>query len=391
VLPSCSPAPVQTRTCAYTVRRPGTSVWIALISAILSTLLFGAGCAAENGTADETSEKPVQNHVVLGAETKIFGGAQDNDAKAAAGVVALRVGTDGDYELCSGALLAPNVVLTARHCVAKSLTTSVSCDENGESTNGKHVDGNLKPSAISVYTGANPRFSEDGQAVGKTIISRDSSTLCDEDIALVVLDKEITDVEPLAVRIGAKAAVIAGETVKSVGYGQNDKKMPLGTRLRKDNVAVLAMGRGISDSKTALGRHEFEVGMSICEGDSGGPALSEETGAIIGVVSRGGNCNDDYGHIYTATSDFKDLFDKAFQAAGGAPIVEEGQPEGTQTAAHPVAVREPAPASVDAQLGTAPKAGGCSAAPTRGVNGSLGTAGLLLGLALVLRRRVRGC
>ena len=377
MLPVLSPSPVQSRTSAHTVRLPGTSVWIALVSVILSAVL--GGCAVE-------AETPVENQVVLGAKTKIFGGTQDTDTKGQAGVVALKIGTDGDYELCSGSLIAPNVVLTARHCVAKTLTSSVSCDENGESTNGKHVSGNHEPSEITVYTGASPRFSEKGQAVGATIISRDSDTLCDEDIALVVLDKAIEDVEPLAVRLGARAAVINGETVKSVGYGQNDKKMPLGTRLRKDNVAVLAMGQGVSESKTALGRHEFEVGMSICEGDSGGPALSEETGAIIGVVSRGGNCDDDFGHIYTATSYFSDLFDKAFKVAGGAPIVEEGQPEGTQTAAHPVTVREPSPASVDPQ--PKPAAGGCSS-NGRTTNGSTGAAALIFGVALVLRRRQR--
>lgn len=377
-----SPAPVQSHTCTYIVRRPGASAWILLVSVILFSLAGGAGCAAESGSSPET---PVENEVVLGAETKIFGGKQDNDAKGAAGVVALKVGNgDGEYELCSGALLAPNVVLTARHCVAKSLTPSVSCDENGASTNGKHVRGNRAPSEITVYTGASPRFSEEGQATGAEIISHDSDTLCDEDIALVVLDKAIEDVEPLAVRVGAKAAVVEGETVKSIGYGQNDRKMPLGTRLRKDNVAVLAMGRGVSESRTALGRHEFEVGKSICEGDSGGPALSEETGAIIGVVSRGGNCDDNFGHIYTATSGFADLFDRAFEIAGGAPIIEEGQPEGTQTAAHPVAVREP-PATMETPRS---EAGGCSAASTS-QGASTGTAALVFAVALVLCRRRR--
>ncbi|MBX3233925.1 MAG: S1 family peptidase [Labilithrix sp.] len=339
-------------------------------------MICGIGCAEEVG-GDE-----VETDVVGGMDARIFGGSTDDDKAGASNVVALKVGDEGEYELCSGALVAPNVVLTARHCVAKVLTATVTCDENGSSTNGRHVKGNLPPSHIKVYTGASPRFSSEPIAVGKKIIAPDSDTLCDADIALVVLDAEVPDVEPFAVRVGSKVGVVDGETVRSVGYGQNDKRMPLGTRLKKDNVSVLAMGRGISASKTALGVNEFEVGRSICEGDSGGPAISEETGAVIGVVSRGGNCNDDFGHIYIATARFKELFDRAFAAAGGAPIVETGQPEGPQTKANPVALREPPP-ETETTLKTS--AGGCSAAPGR----ETGAGSLLLALAavVVLRRR----
>ena len=376
--------PTQSPTSAHMVGARATQVWIALVSVVVTALAFGAGCAAESASTDNGSDSQPNTNLVLGAETKIFAGTTDNDAKGASNVVALKVGAEGDYQLCSGALIAPNVVLTARHCVAKSLTKTVSCDENGLSTNGKHVSGNLPADHVSVYTGSAPQFDQPSEAKATAIISNLSDTLCDEDIALVVLDTEIADVEPFAVRIGAKAPVVNGETVKSIGYGQNDKKMALGTRFRKDNVAVLAMGRGVSKSQTALGPHEFEVGKSICEGDSGGPAVSEETGAIIGVVSRGGNCNDDFGHIYTSTSSFSDLFAQAFAIAGGAPIVEEGQPEGTQTAAHPVAVREPV---VTLETPAQPATGGCSStsAPVSGG----GAFGLALGVALVLRRRRR--
>ena len=81
---------------------------------------------------------------------------------------------------------------------------------------------------------------------------------------------------------------------------------------------------------------EFMVGESICEGDSGGPALDTDTGAIIGVVSRGGNgqvsqTNPSAGcvgvdtiNLYTETTPFKDLIMQAFQSAGAEPWVEGG-------------------------------------------------------------------
>jgi hypothetical protein len=344
---------------------------------VLGLALIGiTGCAAEvDGNTD------VATNVTLGSDTKIFGGETDDDENAVSSVVALKVGIGGSFELCSGALVAPNVVLTARHCVANSITTSVSCDEKGNSTNGGHVDGDLPASAVAVYTGASPRFSEQPEAVGTAIVAPRTEFLCDSDIALVVLDKAIPGVEPVAVRLGG--GVSPGETVRSVGYGQNDQKKPLGTRLRKAGVAVLAMGSGVSESRTALGPHELEVGRSICQGDSGGPAISEDTGAVIGVVSRGGDCEEDFGHIYTTTAGWRQLFDDAFAVAGGAPIVESGQRLGTGTESGPRTKPDRA-LLADGDV----RSESCSVMSHAPVHGGA-SVGLLLACALLLRCRRR--
>src|SRR5205085_1978599 len=118
---------------------------------------------------------------------KIFGGAKDDDDDAIDGVVALRVGLGNTFELCTGALIAPNVVLTARHCVTKNATTSVSCDENGRSANGEHVTEDEDPASIGIYGGASPSFAKPALAVGRAIIAPSGPYLCDSDIALVVL------------------------------------------------------------------------------------------------------------------------------------------------------------------------------------------------------------
>jgi MYXO-CTERM domain-containing protein len=364
---------------AHIVGTGGLPRWIGRVSgvAVASIAIMAAGCAAETTSGDDDVRVAVRGGSV---DPTIFGGALDDDDAAIPGVVALRVGQNGSYELCSGALLAPNVVLTARHCVTKNLTTSVSCDENGASANGKHVEGDEDPTNIAVYVGASPRFSETPHARAKAVVAPHSEYLCNSDIAIVVLDKNLVGVEPLAVRLGAN--VSAGETIRAVGYGMNDGASPLGTRYRKEGVNVLAKGSAISASKTPLGGHEFEVSKSICQGDSGGPAISEETGAVIGVVSRGGGCEDNYGHIYTTTSGFEDMFDQAFALANAAPIGE-----GTT----------PAPMKTKTVSGTLPPeekeekaASGCSAAPA-GTSGSVpGTAlGLALAAAFVIRARRR--
>lgn len=342
----------------------------ALAAALLAAL--AAGCAVE--TTDDAAPQIAAD----GSEPRIYGGERDEDDAQIDGVVALRVGTGGSFELCTGALVAPNVVLTARHCVTKNTTTSVSCDENGRSANGKHIDSDEDPGTIGIYGGGRPSFGRAPLALGKAIVAPQGDVLCDSDIALVVLDRGIDSLTPLPLRLEAPAKV--GETIRAVGYGQNDREMPIGTRFRKSGVRVLAQGKTVSESRTPLGRHEFEVGLSICQGDSGGPAIAEDTGAVIGVVSRGGDCEDDHGHIYTTTAGFDAMFAQAFMLAGSGPTLES-------TTARPVA-RTTGSDDGKQEVSPTPAYAGCALAPRGGSAG--GAAGLGLGLALALacaRRR----
>ena len=293
----------------------------------LAIMIGSAGCAAE------VPESSVETGVVTGtSQARIFGGAKDDDGDSIAGVVALRVGSGSTFELCTGALIAPNLVLTARHCVTKNITSSVACDENGRSVNGEHVSGTQDPRSIGVYVGALPSFAKAPTAIAEAVVAPTGAYLCDSDIALIVLAKPITGVTPLVVR--TKGAARPGEIVRAIGYGQNDASSPIGTRFRKPGVEVLAQGKAVSPSKTPLGTHEFEVGRSICQGDSGGPAISEDTGALIGVVSRGGDCEEEFGHIYTTTSGFDELFAKAYELAGVDPVGEDRSEEPASTPAH---------------------------------------------------------
>ncbi len=346
------------------VERWGAISLLALASAL------GTGCAAvEEEEAPPSSQARPANGTIA---PKLYGGSLDSRDES---VVALEMNMpDGSKELCSGALLAANVVVTARHCVTPTLTKKVVCSEHGTSENGNHFGDDAPPGTINVFRGAHAQLDATPDAQGKAVVHDDAKVVCDHDVAFLILDRALPNVKPYVIRTGG--GVDASEHVNIVGYGKNDVGAALGTRLQKLDVPVLAIGAGTSASKTALGAHEFEVGTGSCGGDSGGPAFSAQTGAIIGVVSRGGDCADDFGHVFVETRGTSDLVTRAFALAGGAALTEQGPQDPVDPAA----------------TTAAPHAGGCSAAPSSSP-GTTGFAGLAVvaGLAIIRRRRRASC
>jgi hypothetical protein len=200
---------------------PTTSTWIASVPALVVTTVLAACSAGPGAEVGEESSSTSQ---------AIYGGQADNDANQNSAVVSLKIGDGTQFELCSAALIAPNVVLTARHCVSVNITTGVACDSNGASGNGDQLGADEPIASIHVFTGPTPAFTGTPAANAKAIFHTTSTIICNGDMALIVLDKNITGIAPLKVRM--MAPTTAGEMVRSVGYGQNDISLPVGTRLR---------------------------------------------------------------------------------------------------------------------------------------------------------------
>ncbi len=198
----------------------------------------------------------------------IAGGVRDRGRHPA--VVALRLRDGG---LCTGTLVGPRAVLTARHCVSETVET-LRCP-----TPRAQVLRDLDPRGIEV-TNADDARTAPSLARGSDLVRLDDDTLCGADVAVLLLDRAISGVAPL--RLGGRA-LAPGDVVTVVGYGRrgDTRRAGVGERYVRASVPL----RAVSDD-------EFLTGVSGCPGDSGGPALDPRTAEILGVVSRGGDrCN----------------------------------------------------------------------------------------------------
>jgi MYXO-CTERM domain-containing protein len=255
---------------------------------------------------------------------------------AAQDAVVLLVSLDGGLGSCTATLLAPNLILTARHCVSNVQEQPFGCDIKGNLVNfpGTQVGTDHAANRLIVFTGQQrpdflmgmPKIA----ASGKKIFHDDSKVLCSHDVSLVLLDKDIPDASIAQIRLDDP--IVAGETFTAVGWGYTESGMP-NVRMQREGIKVVAVGPNASGPTPP---NDFKVGESICSGDSGGPALSTTTNAIIGVVSRGGNGmmdpnNPSVGctgttsvNFYTGTPGFKDLILQAFAESGHDPWLEGG-------------------------------------------------------------------
>jgi MYXO-CTERM domain-containing protein len=247
------------------MRRAMWSSWLVL--AISGAALAAAGC-------QETNVLPAP---VEATSAPIVNGAEDDGDPA----VVLISGEDnhGQGFFCSGTLVAPRVILTARHCVR---------DEEGDLS--LFTPGSHKVSFHTGWPGDPSVFVDTTGFDAMPGIQNDFGT----DIALLYLAADApANIKPIPVSSYA-SALFQGQALRLVGYGITVHE---GT----DYGVKRAGSTKVTVLETEILHHLLDPS-GTCEGDSGGPQLVKLGNVeVVAAVTSYGNvgCQTDHGAVRT--------------------------------------------------------------------------------------------
>lgn len=227
----------------------------------------------------------------------ITGGTPDGDRHPAGALLIYY--QDGARQSCSAALVSPTVLLTAGHCAADAVgSTLVSFDsvvaEEPPIPYAPAVDPSVgytpeelaAAGLISGTSHAHPAYSDDN----------------DEDAwydaGVIVLDEPVTGIDPMPIAgvgtlDGVQQRDLRHTLFTAVGYGAEMRKPESGPQKKRPALFPLMRryvevpGQKITDQllRTNANRKGGSEAGGTCFGDSGGPVLLD--GEIVAVVSYG--------------------------------------------------------------------------------------------------------
>lgn len=314
--------------------------WLGVGGVFAVSALAASGCSTPSASPEESARTGV-------ASQAIQGGTTDSTSKFAVGVCAqggsLNSACTGST--CSGALILPNVVATARHCVDQS-PQKVDCTANP-------TFGGRK-GQIRVTTNTTMGAAQSGwYAVAvDSVHVPDDDHICGNDIALLVLSEAVPASVAKPIVPGVQYLMWDPDQYApyfvGIGYGiTSPNARDSGTRRKSKPISVLCVpGSPEMPCPAAFNAKEFVGGDGTCSGDSGSSAYemdSLDKGAPVsfGVLSRGGESDDGtmcVGSVYTRFDAHRDFVLEVAKAASNNWTL---YPEPSWTAYKPPATPKP--------------------------------------------------
>ena len=163
---------------------------------------------------------------------------------------------------CTGTALAPDLVLTAAHCVMRKARYAVKAYQTGDVIRVRKI-------------ARDPRFD----------FKRYAAARATADVALLKLEKPLPDIVVPAA-LGAARRVEAGETLTIAGFGVTKAGTADGLGLpREAKLTVTGKPGSLQIRLYDAATRDERAGLGGCTGDSGAPAYDGDGPLVIGVVS----------------------------------------------------------------------------------------------------------
>jgi MYXO-CTERM domain-containing protein len=276
------------------------------------------------------SQSPSHSSTDLGrtgvTEQGIQGGTADGSAHPYAVGVCLDGSPGNCGGFCSGALILPNVVVTARHCVDNT-SKIIDCSKNPQF--------GARHQSIAITTSDNMKQGTVGWHDVKAVAVPPDDHVCGNDVALLILDTLVpaaaaTPITPVVQYPMTDYNRWPARRVTAIGYGNTGPTgFSAGTRRIRTGIHLECIpGDDFIPCPADFNVNEFFSGDGTCEGDSGSSAFDDKSvlankPVSFGVLSRGGDNAGDAGQaatlckggLYTRLDKFRDLVIQAADSA----------------------------------------------------------------------------
>lgn len=209
-----------------------------------------------------------------GSTSSIVGGSKvaktDPDSKKV--MMLYTESKNGKSSICTTTAIAPNVLLTAAHCLsddfhAAIFNTSISCESgfNMQTHMGRGIDAFMHP---------------DYNRLSDSSLKESAGV----DIAIVILEKSIPSPYRIMKIANPNDVDLSSGSVQLIGYGTVNYKAGGSAILRKTNLPSKQI-KIEKDANVVL--IDQSLGHGVCSGDSGGPSFVKIRGQeqILGVNS----------------------------------------------------------------------------------------------------------